>query len=82
LASITRPTVCTVSYIPNLLTGTPSEKWKKEERLFFTSMFKERERERERERMQSSQNKCGIILPFKLIVGNKSSTEQKMFTLT
>jgi hypothetical protein len=41
LAFNTRPTVCTVAYIPNLPTGTPSEKWEEEERLFFTSMFKE-----------------------------------------
>jgi len=41
LAFNTRPTVCTVAYIPFLLTGTSSEKWEKEERLFFTSMFKE-----------------------------------------
>jgi len=33
LAFITGPTVCTAAYIPNLLTGTPSEKWEKEERV-------------------------------------------------
>jgi len=32
--------------------------------------------------MEGSQNKCGTILPFKLIVGDESSTGQKMFTLT
>ena len=37
---------------------------------------------RKSKKMQSTQNKCGIILPFKLIVGDKSSTEQKIFTLT
>ena len=31
---------------------------------------------------QATQNKCGISLHFKLIVGDKSSTEQKIFTLT
>jgi hypothetical protein len=30
-----------VVYIPNVLAGMPSEKWEKEERLFFTSMLKE-----------------------------------------
>jgi hypothetical protein len=41
LAFHIRPTVCTVAYVPFILIATPSEKWEKEERLFFTSMFKE-----------------------------------------